>query len=342
MTQRSTSSGDQFSVSGSTGSTTNPSTTQPLNTLGTGQQSSTTQQVTDQARQIASQAGDQAGQLADQARTQVTSQISSQKERAATSLHSVAEALRQTGQQLRDQDQSGVTQYVDRAADQVERLSTYLQNNEVGDIINGVERFARQQPALFVSGAFTLGLLAARFLKSSNPQSGSYGYNQRDQYRTRMYGTTGYNQGFQGTTGYNQGFQGTTGYNQGTTGYNQGFQGTTGYNQGTTGYSQGTTGYEGTTGMSGTYGGTRDTGLSSGSSFDRSTGTMGTGLVGADTSDTGLGSSSGLGSTGTSGTGLGSSSGLGGTSSSLNKGTSNSSTSDFGEGSRERGGREGL
>ena len=36
-----------------------------------------------------------------------------------------------------------------------------------------MEHFARRQPVLFVGGAFTLGLLAARFLKSSGQRSSS-------------------------------------------------------------------------------------------------------------------------------------------------------------------------
>ena len=115
MTQRSSSSGEQFSTS-STGSglNTDPGATQPFNTLSnTGsmsQQGSTGQDVINQAKEttgnIAGQAKEQAGQLADQARTQVTSRISGQKERAADGLGSMADALRQTGQQLRNQDQS--------------------------------------------------------------------------------------------------------------------------------------------------------------------------------------------------------------------------------------------
>jgi hypothetical protein len=43
-------------------------------------------------------------------------------------------------------------------------------------MIQEVERFARRQPALFLGGAFTLGLIAARFLKSSSEVSHSMGY----------------------------------------------------------------------------------------------------------------------------------------------------------------------
>jgi hypothetical protein len=49
----------------------------------------------------------------------------------------------------------------------VERLSGYLRSNSVSDMVSGVEEFARRQPAIFIGSACMLGLLAARFLKSS-------------------------------------------------------------------------------------------------------------------------------------------------------------------------------
>ena len=38
-------------------------------------------------------------------------------------------------------------------------------------MVTQVEQYARRQPAIFLGGAFALGLLGARFLKSSNPQT---------------------------------------------------------------------------------------------------------------------------------------------------------------------------
>jgi len=197
MTQRPTSSGDQFSVSTpgtdpDTSGLPRPVTTEvPM--ASTTQANS--QQAIDQAKQTASdltdQAKQQAGQLADQAKEQVTTRLSSQKDRAADSLGSVANALRQTGQQLRDQDQVGITQYVDQAADQIERFSSYVQNRDLPEIMNEVERFARRQPTLFLGGAFVLGLLGARFLKSSSPSSTNRNYPlaTQNQYTSRMYGS---------------------------------------------------------------------------------------------------------------------------------------------------------
>ena len=47
--------------------------------------------------------------------------------------------------------------------------------------MHDAQRLARRQPALFVGGAFALGLLGARFLKSSSPEHRYAGYSgERD------------------------------------------------------------------------------------------------------------------------------------------------------------------
>jgi hypothetical protein len=115
---------------------------------------------------------------ATQAGTKVVSGINSQKTKAAEGLGSVAQALRQSGETLRSKNpETPIPQYISSAADQVERLSTYIRTNSVSDMVNGLEQFARSQPALFIGSAFVLGLLGARFLKSSGRgEAGGYGY----------------------------------------------------------------------------------------------------------------------------------------------------------------------
>jgi len=134
-----------------------------------------TGQIKETAGQVSQQAQHTAGQVVDQARQQVSSRLTDQKDRASEGLTSVAQALRQTSQQLRQQDQQAVTGYIETAASQVERISNYLKQNDLGGLIDDVEHFARRQPALFLGGTFVLGLLGARFLKSSRPNTGSAG-----------------------------------------------------------------------------------------------------------------------------------------------------------------------
>lgn len=132
----------------------------------------------DAAADVLSQAKETTGKVASQALGQVqekaTSQIDKQKSNLAQGLGSVAGSIRQMGDSLKDSgEQSGVVkltaQYGSSLADQVEQLSSYLDRKEVGELVRDVEYFARRNPALFIGGAFALGLLGARFLKSSSP-----------------------------------------------------------------------------------------------------------------------------------------------------------------------------
>ena len=120
---------------------------------------------------VVEQAKGKAQQLASEAQQRASEQVKSGttrgKDRAAETLSGVAQSLRLSSQQLREQNQEGVSRYTERAADQVEQLSNYLQNADVTELVDRIEDFARRQPTLFLGGTFALGLLGARFLKSS-------------------------------------------------------------------------------------------------------------------------------------------------------------------------------
>ncbi|MDX1415807.1 MAG: hypothetical protein R3293_16540 [Candidatus Promineifilaceae bacterium] len=126
-------------------------------------------QAQQKAAEVANEAQQQAAVLAEQAKVEAKSSLETQKEIAARELHGVASALRQTGSTLSEQDQTMFAQYSNRFADQVEQASSYLEEHDLEDLVQEAEDFARRQPELFIGGAFTLGLLAARFLKSSAP-----------------------------------------------------------------------------------------------------------------------------------------------------------------------------
>lgn len=118
-------------------------------------------------------------------REQATSQLNTQKNKATDGLGSVAHAVRDTTQRLRDEKHDTAARYVEQAADQIERFSDRLKNKDVGELLNDAQRLARRQPGLFVGGAFAIGLLGARFLKSS----ASNDYERTPDYRSTAYGT---------------------------------------------------------------------------------------------------------------------------------------------------------
>lgn len=96
------------------------------------------------------------------------SQIENQKQRATDLLGDVARAVRNTTQQMSGEGGSNpIASYANSAADRIDEWSETLRTRDFQDLARDVRQFARQQPALFLGTAFGLGLLAARFLKSS-------------------------------------------------------------------------------------------------------------------------------------------------------------------------------
>jgi hypothetical protein len=136
------------------------------------------------------QAGQMAGQMKDQVKEQASSKLSDQKSRAAEGLQGVATMVAQFGDQVREQNPS-VAGVVDTAADRLRQFSNHLDQHELSELMDDVERYARRNPALFAGGAFALGLLGARFLRSSSPSSSgssssqmSYGSSYRPSYES--------------------------------------------------------------------------------------------------------------------------------------------------------------
>ena len=139
-----------------------------------------------QVGEVADQVKDQAVQLKDKVAETATGKLEDQKTQATSSLGNVSDAIRQTGQQLRSNDQEAIAQYIDRAAEQLDQFTGYLRSRDMRQIVGDVESFARREPALFLGGAFVLGLFGARFLKSSGQASGAQ---STDWQRRQGYGT---------------------------------------------------------------------------------------------------------------------------------------------------------
>ena len=97
----------------------------------------------------------------------VTSRVDEQKNRAADGLGGIADVFRAAGDELRNENET-LASYVDMASDQLKRFATQIRERGVSDMMDDVNRFARRRPALFIGGAFLLGVGLARFLKSSS------------------------------------------------------------------------------------------------------------------------------------------------------------------------------
>jgi hypothetical protein len=134
-------------------------------------------------------------------------QLDDQKARASDTLGSIAGAVRGMSQPLRDNGRSGLADYVNQAADGMERWADDLKRQDVGNALRAAKRFAHRQPALFLGAAFTAGLLAARFLKSSSDDRDEGRYDRArgprpmgtNDYAANPYGTQSAQSGQYGT-----------------------------------------------------------------------------------------------------------------------------------------------
>ena len=123
-------------------------------------------EVKERTRDMAERTKEQARGFAQQARERASTAAVTGKDRAAEQLTGVARAFRGTTGQLRENNVP-FADGVESLADRVEQWAGYLRDNDLDRLRTDVERFARQRPAVLIGAAFTLGLLGARFLKSS-------------------------------------------------------------------------------------------------------------------------------------------------------------------------------
>jgi hypothetical protein len=105
----------------------------------------------------------------------VTSRVDEQKNRAADGLGGIADVIRNAGNELRMENET-LASYVDAASDQMRRLADQIREKGVAEMMDDVSQFARRRPALFIGGAFLVGIGIARFLKSSAANSDDRSY----------------------------------------------------------------------------------------------------------------------------------------------------------------------
>jgi hypothetical protein len=132
--------------------------------------------VKDSAHGLLDKAKDTAGQAYEMATEHAASRLEEQKATLTSGLASVAGSIKQVGESLREADeQTPITEltanYGERLAGGVEHLAGYFEENDLRAMASDVEKFARKNPLVFIGGAFALGVIAARFLKSSRSVS---------------------------------------------------------------------------------------------------------------------------------------------------------------------------
>jgi len=120
------------------------------------------------AQDAASAAQEKGKEAASSALDQVKTQLDTRSTTVGEGITSFAGAARQASQQMREEGKDGPAQLVDKAADRVEGLGSYLTQADGDTLMRDVEDFARRQPMVFAVGGVAMGFLAARFLRASS------------------------------------------------------------------------------------------------------------------------------------------------------------------------------
>jgi ElaB/YqjD/DUF883 family membrane-anchored ribosome-binding protein len=162
-----------------------------------------------------------AGDIADQAARTAEATASTGMTKAGETLDQVAQAIRDAGSGLREQ-QPQIASVVDTAAERVEEVSSYLREHDAREAVENVQRFAREQPAVVIGGGLALGLLLGRFLKSGASGNGN---------GSGRYGSTAANPGY-GLSDYGASGISASGYETSSAGYAGGGSAVGGYASG--------------------------------------------------------------------------------------------------------------
>lgn len=124
-----------------------------------------------QIREVKDRVVDQTRSSMRDARDKAVDSLSDSRRRAADQIGNLATAFHRTSEHLRTEDQASVAKLADTVARRVDSVSTYLRDTEMATMVDDLERLARRRPAAVLGLGLVLGMVGARFLKSSSRES---------------------------------------------------------------------------------------------------------------------------------------------------------------------------
>ena len=128
----------------------------------------TEQQETSAVSQAGQQVQEKAGELKSQAGTRLREQVDERSSQAGEQVGAVSQALRSSGDQLRNEGHDMPAKVIDGAAQRVDRLGSYLRDSNSDRILSDVEGWARSRPWVAAAAGALVGFAASRFLKASS------------------------------------------------------------------------------------------------------------------------------------------------------------------------------
>ena len=116
------------------------------------------------------------GEIVAQVQQRAGSQLDQQKDRAASEITSVVNAVRKFGESLAGEEPGPISRYAaeygDKAADGLERFSNYLREQDAKKLLADIKNFGKRRPALLLGSAFLLGFAGARLIRTAVDDDG--------------------------------------------------------------------------------------------------------------------------------------------------------------------------
>ena len=125
------------------------------------------EQLKQEMGDVAQTAKDQVVELRDTARTRIEEEVDRRRTELGTGARRVADATRQTGEQLRDEGKDLPAMLIERAAMGMERAAEYLESTDAEQVWEDVRGVGRRMPWLFVAAGALVGFSASRIIKAA-------------------------------------------------------------------------------------------------------------------------------------------------------------------------------
>jgi hypothetical protein len=146
----------------------------------------------DKVKDATGQAQEKAQDAASKVQDTVQQQVDQRTSQAGEKVTGTADDVRSVAEELRKQGKDGPAKLADQAAEQAEKVGSYLSGTGPEQMLHDVEDFGRRQPWALLAGGLVAGAVAARFLKASS----------RNRYQGRVGGGSGAAGGYKGGPGY--------------------------------------------------------------------------------------------------------------------------------------------
>jgi len=117
-----------------------------------------------------SQTPERGASFAQQLREEGRQRLDSTRRSAAAQVEGMADAVDAARMKLHE-SQPTLARYTASLADGIERMATRLRDASLEDLARDARGFASRNPGLFVLGSAAAGVILARFLKISTPQT---------------------------------------------------------------------------------------------------------------------------------------------------------------------------